>query len=150
MIAARLREERGSIAPMIPIMAIVLLLLGGLIVDASRQLNARGEAIAYADEAARAGAQGVSFGQNQLTLDPATARDRVQSYCDSIDNAIVTSCRFEGISAVSASDPRQLVVSVTVTTRIPTTLLGMVGLRSLTATGTGKARPVEGLTTGAS
>ena len=145
-----LRDERGSIAPMIPVVAIVLLLLGGLIIDASRQLNARGEAIAYADEAARAGAQGVSFGQNQLTLDPATARDRVQSYCASLHNDIVTSCQFDGVSAVSASDPRPLVVTVTVTTKIPTTLLGMVGMTSLTATGIGKARPVEGLTQGAS
>ena len=51
------RGERGSVAPAIPIIAFTLLLLGGLVIDASRQLNERGLAVAYAEEAARAGAR---------------------------------------------------------------------------------------------
>ena len=50
----RTRDERGSLAPAVPVIAMFLLLLGGLGVDGSRQLNARGQAVAFAEEAARA------------------------------------------------------------------------------------------------
>ena len=139
--------ERGSIAPMIPIMALVLLILGGLVIDASRQLNERGEAVAYAEEAARAGAQAVALGTGQLALDRAKVKNRVANYCAQIEhNDAVTSCRFEGISSTGGTDPRPLVVNVTVTMRINATLLGIVGVTHLTASGSGKAKPVEGLT----
>lgn len=142
-------DDRGSIAPMIPIMAMVLLILGGLVIDASRQLNERGEAVAYAEEAARAGAQGVSLGHggSEVALDPARARQRVADYCAQISrNSAVTSCQFEGISQSGGAASRPTVVNVRVTMRINATLLGIVGVTSLQATGTGKARPVEGLT----
>lgn len=143
----RLTGDRGSIAPMIPIMAMVLLILGGLVIDASRQLNERGQAVAYAEEAARAGAQGVALDQGTLTLDPSEVRKRVTTYCNQIaSNASVTSCQFEGITTNGANDPRPLVVNVRVTMQINATLLGIVGVTHLTATGTGKAHPVEGLT----
>ncbi len=144
-------DDRGSIAPLIPIMAMVLLILGGLVIDASRQLNERGEAVAYAEEAARAGAQGVSLGHGEVALDPSLARQRVADYCAQISrNSAVTSCRFEGISQSGGAASRPTVVNVRVTMRINATLLGIVGVTSLRATGTGKARPVEGLTAASS
>jgi hypothetical protein len=148
LLVTRRRAERGSIAPAVPIVAMSLLLLGGLTIDASRQLNARGEAVAFAEEAARAGAQGVDISADDLVLDGGLARDRVEQYCAEVLRlGQVTQCRFVRIEPVSAADPRPLVVVTEVRTSIDTSLLGMVGVRHLTASATAKARPYEGITT---
>ncbi len=138
--------ERGSIAPAIPIIALVLLVLGGLIIDASRQLDERGEAVAYAEEAARSGAQGIDLGQDHLALDPQIVRRRVADYCRKVSaDPAVTSCGLVGIEPAHDHGSERLVVHAHVTMRIPATLLGIVGITSLSASGDGRARPVEGL-----
>lgn len=140
------RTERGSIAPAVPVIAMFLLLLGGLTIDASRQLNARGEAVAFAEEAARAGAQGIDPVAVDVELDPGTVRERVATYCARVlQLGQVSACRFLRIEPVSGSDPRPLVVVTEVRTEIETTLLGMVGTRSLSASATARARPYEGI-----
>ena len=140
------RDERGSLAPAVPIIAMFLLLLGGLVIDASRQLNARGEAVAFAEEAARAGAQGVDVAADDLVLDPALAKDRVDQYCRRVEQlGQVQSCRFVRIDPVSSTDPRPLVVVTQVRTEIKTTLLGIIKVESLHATGDARARPYEGI-----
>lgn len=142
----RTRDQRGSIAPAVPIIAMALLLLGGLTIDASRQLNARGQAVAFAEEAARAGAQGVDIAATDLVLDPALARQRVDEYCARVETlGQVEQCRFVKIEQVSSSDPRQLVVVTAVSMQIDTSLLGIVGVRHLTASTTARARPYEGI-----
>ena len=142
----RARSERGSLAPAVPIIAMFLLLLGGLVIDASRQLNARGEAVAFAEEAARAGAQGVDVAADDLVLDNALVRERVARYCERVlQLGQVTACTFEDIEPVSSSDPRPLVVRTQVRTRIRTSLLGIVGIQTLEATGDARARPYEGI-----
>lgn len=140
-------RERGSIAPAVPVIAMFLLLLGGLVIDASRQLNARGEAVAFAEEAARAGAQGVDLAESDLMLDPTLARERVGRYCDRVEQlGQVVDCSFVRIEHVSSTDPRPLVVVTRVRTEIRTTLLGMVGKQTLTASAEARARPYEGIT----
>jgi hypothetical protein len=140
--------ERGSLAPAVPIIAFALLALGGLTIDASRQLNARGEATAFAEEAARAGAQGVDISADDLELDPVLARDRVDAYCQRVlALGSVTECSFVGIEPVSGTDPRPLVVVTEVRLQINTTLLGMVGVRQMTASAGARARPYEGIDT---
>lgn len=135
--------ERGSILPLIPVMALCLLLIGGLVIDASRQLNARSQAVAFAEEAARAGAQAVRP-RLPVELDPQEARRNVAQYCDRVlGRSQVTSCGVTDIDP-APDGPRPLIVVVRVETEIPTTLLGMVGIRSLTASGEGRAQPVEG------
>ena len=147
--AARLGAgERGSIAPAAPILALILLLLGGLVLDASRQLNARGRAVAYAEEAARAGAGAIELGSVELRLDEDEARARVERYCAEVmDGGAVTQCYPTGFDAVSSTDPRRLVVETRVELEIPATLLGMVGVTTLGASGEGRARPFEGIDT---
>ena len=141
------RTERGSIAPAVPVIAMFLLLLGGLTIDASRQLNARGEAVAFAEEAARAGAQGIDPVAVDVELDPALVQERVARYCTRVEQlGQVDDCRFLRIEQVSSSDSRQLVVVTEVKTEIETTLLGMVGTRSLSASAVARARPYEGIT----
>lgn len=142
----RPRDERGSLAPAVPILAMALLLLGGLTIDASRQLNARGQAVAFAEEAARAGAQGVDIAATDLELDPALARQRVEDYCARVETlGQVEDCRFVRIEQVSDVDPRPLVVVTAVSMQIDTSLLGMVGVEHLTASTTARARPYEGV-----
>lgn len=151
---AHMRDERGSILPMVPVLIIVLLLLGGLVVDANRDLNARSQAQSYAEEAARAGATAIDPAAADLTLEPALAKDRVDAYCRTVlasSRDEVTGCDFVGISDVTThcaggSQVRRIVVEARVTMRIPTTLLGMVGVQELHATGDAKARPFEGIT----
>jgi len=142
----RARDERGSLAPAVPMLAMMLLLLGGLGVDGSRQLNARGQAVAFAEEAARAGAQGVDIAADELVLDPSLARQRVDDYCAAVLKlGSVTSCEFVRIDPVSATDPRPLVVVTEVQLEIDASLLGMVGVRTLGASAEAKARPYEGI-----
>ncbi|GAA4879408.1 hypothetical protein GCM10025788_18400 [Serinicoccus chungangensis] len=135
--------ERGSILPVIPVVALSLLLIAGLVIDASRQLNARSQAVAYAEEAARAGAQAVEP-EPPATLDPQQARRNVGDYCAQVlRRSAVTSCGVTDIEPASDS-PRPYTMVVRVETQIPTTLLGMVGVRSLSASGVGRAEPVAG------
>ncbi|WP_010145936.1 TadE/TadG family type IV pilus assembly protein [Serinicoccus profundi] len=139
----RADAERGSILPLIPIMALALLMIAGLVIDASRQLNARSQAVAYAEEAARAGAQAIEP-EPPATLDPQEARRNVRDYCAQVlQRQAVTSC---GVTDIQPADdsPRPYTMVVRVQTQIPTTLLGMVGVRSLSASGEGRAEPVAG------
>ena len=139
--------DRGSIAPAVPILAMALLLLGGLVIDASRQLNARSRAVAYAEEAARAGAGAVDLGSITLKLLPDEALARARGYCATVEGQDPdATCRPGGIEAVSPADARPLVVRVHAEVRIPATLLGIVGVSELRASGDGRARPLEGVT----
>ncbi|WP_134772086.1 Tad domain-containing protein [Ornithinimicrobium flavum] len=142
--ALRSGGDRGSIMPMIPVMALSLLLIAGLVIDASRQLNARSQAVAYAEEAARAGAQAVEPAL-PVALDRAEATTLVGEYCDRVlSQPRVRSCAITGFEPAPTGPPRPLVVVVRVETQIPATLLGMVGVRTLSAAGEGRAEPVEG------
>jgi hypothetical protein len=142
-----IRDERGSIAPAIPLIAMALLLLGGLGIDGSRQLNARGEAVAFAEEAARAGAQGVDVDASDLRLDPGLAEERVRTYCTRVEQlGQVESCQFVRIEPVSENDPRELVVVTHVELRIDASLLAMIpGVDTLRASASARARPYEGI-----
>ena len=140
----RRRDERGSLSPAIPVIAYVLLLLGGLVIDASRQLNARGQAVAFAQEAARAGAKAVRL--DEFALDEPAARERVATYCARVEELDqVQTCEFVRVETTEGPDPRPLVVVVHVETLIDTTLLGLAGIDTLAASGDGRARPYEGV-----
>jgi hypothetical protein len=131
-----------------PLLALLILLLGGLVIDAARQLNARAKAIAYAEEAARTGAGAIDLGSENLELITADAGARVEEYCARVlqdTRSGVKTCHLVGIETVGEDDPRPLVVHVRVTTQIPPTLLGLVGVKVFTATGDGRARPFEGV-----
>ncbi|MGY2876656.1 hypothetical protein ACVW00_003846 [Marmoricola sp. URHA0025 HA25] len=140
------RDERGSIAPAVPVIGLVLLLLGGLGIDGSRQLNARGEAVAFAEEAARAGAQGIDVAASELTLDPRLVEERVDTYCARVKQLGQAECHFVRIEKVSDADPRLLVVVTEASLSIKPSLLGIVHPQDLPAKATARARPYEGIT----
>lgn len=152
------RGDRGSIAPLVPIVMVALFMLGGLVVDGSRDLNARGDAQAFAEEAARAGATAVDLKQATLTLDPNETERRANAYCDAIKTHVVASlhadvtvktCKFVGITTATRNctpsvPPADIVVNTEVQLTVQTTLLGFIGVSEFTVSGQAKARPYEG------
>ncbi|WP_158257097.1 pilus assembly protein TadG-related protein [Kineococcus xinjiangensis] len=146
----RVGDDRGSIAPVVPLLALVVLLLAGLVIDGSRQLNARARATAYAEEAARAGAAAVNLEVEELELLPSdVVAERVNRYC--LDAAAAGApirnpgnC-FQGLEDTKEAPVRRLVVVARVETAIPAGLLGIAGVRELAAAGEAKARPYQGL-----
>jgi Flp pilus assembly protein TadG len=141
----------------VPIVILAFLLLGGLVIDGSRELNARSDAQAYAEEAARAGAGAVDLHSDVLALDPAEVRHNVAQYCDTVtrqNQGRVTSCQLDtskGVDGLTATTTcggktADIVVNTVVTTRINTSLLGIVGFTTLTSTAHARARPYQGIT----
>ncbi|WP_349829232.1 pilus assembly protein TadG-related protein [Brevibacterium litoralis] len=142
------RRDRGAISPIVPILSIVILLLGGLVIDAGRQLDLRARAIAYAQEAARAGAAQIDLRQPGLVLRPMKVRQEVENYCGVVmsTDTSIDDCRFTGISDDPADDTdEQVVVSVEVEMSVGASLLRMIGVTELAASGTGSARPYQGV-----
>ncbi|MGI4896520.1 MAG: pilus assembly protein TadG-related protein [Janthinobacterium lividum] len=140
-------RDEGSIAPAVPVLALVMLLLAGLVIDASRQLTARSQAVAYAEEAARAGAGAIELDAPDLQLLPEEqVRERVNSYCRAAAAAgaplVDPDACFQG--TVEDGQHRRIVVETHVEIVQPSTLLGIVGVRELRAAGDGRARPFEG------
>ncbi|WP_432519455.1 pilus assembly protein TadG-related protein [Kineococcus sp. SYSU DK006] len=142
-------REEGSIAPAVPVLALVLLMLAGLVVDASRQLTARARAVAYAEEAARAGAAAIDLDAEDLRLLPVEqVRERVDAYCEAAAaaGAPIVDPRHCFRGTTEDGDPlgRRIVVETHVEVELRTTLLGIVGVQRLRAAGDGRARPFEG------
>lgn len=149
-------EEKGSITPLVPIIILAFLLLGGLVIDASRDLNARSDAQAYAEEAARAGAGGIDLESADLALSRTDVETRVGTYCAAVmqSNSLVQSCkldRSQGVDGISSARTcggklADIVVNTIVTIQIKTTLLGLVHIEDLSNTVRAKARPYQGVT----
>lgn len=129
--------------------ALVLLLLGGLVLDASRQLNARGQAVAIAEEVARAGAQAAYLDEfGEPALRPQEVAELVQQHCAAVQvRSEVTVCRVDRIESLPRDDgsTRPGVVVAEVRIEISASLLGIVGVQTLSASGQGRAQPMEGL-----
>ncbi|GAB7190332.1 hypothetical protein NUM3379_10380 [Kineococcus sp. NUM-3379] len=143
-------RDAGSIAAAVPVLAMVLLLLAGLVLDGARQLGARARAVAYAEEAARAGAAAVDLTVDELRLLPDdVVAERVRGYCrDAVaGGAPLTDAErcFVGVEPWRGDAARRLVVVTRVEIAVPAGLLGIVGVRELRASGEGKARPWQGL-----
>ncbi|MET0819743.1 MAG: pilus assembly protein TadG-related protein [Aeromicrobium sp.] len=140
------RDEQGSIMPFVVIVSLAILLLAALVIDGGRQLNGKGRAIAYAQEAARAGAQAIDVTDPRLDLVPNLALTAARDYCEQARSrdAQLVKCdaRLKRIS-----DPAGDFTAVTVSTQVNmrAVLLGMIGRQTLHATGQALARPVSGI-----
>ena len=124
----RTRGEHGALTPAVLILAIMVFWLAGLVIDGARQLNARSRAIAYAQEAARAGASGIDLNVQDVTFDPVEVRKRVDQYCAAAkaSDETLTEC---GLS----KEPDEENLAVSVVLKNPTTFLAMLGIDDLTA-----------------
>ncbi len=134
------REDAGALAPAVPVIALMLFLLVGLVVDSARQLDARSRAVAYAEEAARAGADRIDLNLEDAVVDPVGARRAVEDYCASVRavDAAIVEC---GVVAV---DLERVAVRVRMST--PAAMLSAVGVGPLEAIGEGEAIPQQGVT----
>ena len=132
-------DDVGALAPAVPIVAIMFLLLAGLVIDSSRLLTARARAVSYAEEAARAGAAAVDPANEPLVIDTRAARLQVRDYCAVVEQRdAALHCSWK------AGDEHH--VTVTASYDLPTGLLGIVGINTLHAQGQGDARPLIGVT----
>lgn len=144
--ARRARDERGSIAPFVIIVSLGILMLAALVIDGGRQLNAHGRAIAYAEEAARAGAQEVDVADPRLDLDPSLALRAAQEYCRQAmaSDDQLTRCS-PRLAVVTGPAGKFHGVRVDTQVVLHAILLGIIDRPDLTAGGHALARPVSGI-----
>lgn len=130
--------ERGGLSLMIVVLFVVLAALAGIVVDGGAKLTADENAVALAQEAARAGATTVNvssaYASGSFVVDQSQALAAARSYLVSAGDDQFT------VAAVGA---RAIRVSVTITE--PTKFLSLVGIGSFTSTGTATASLVTGV-----
>lgn len=133
--------ERGALSLMIVVLFAVLLALAGMVVDGGAKLNADEDAIALAQEAARAGAATVdmssAYASGSFVVDQGLALNAARRYLVSAGYRQFT---------VSPDGARAIRVSVTVSE--PTKFLSLIGIDSFTTTGTATASLVAGIAGG--
>lgn len=130
------RTETGAVTVFVTIFTVALLAMAGLVADGSRILAARRDAANIAEAAARAGAAALDLhglrNAEQIRLDPTAAIARAHAY-------LATA----GCHGTVHAQPDA--VTVTVTVRRTTLLLGAVGMHTFTVTESGTATPVRGI-----
>lgn len=126
------QDEHGRVSAFVVVLATACLLFAALVLDGGLALAAKIRAIGQAQEAARAGAQELDLTAYRTTgefqLEPTHAQTAAQRY--------LTTVHATGMVTVTGNT-----VAVTVTTRAPTQLLGLIGIREITVTGSGRAEP---------
>lgn len=142
----RRRGEHGALTPAVMMMAVSLLLLGGLVTDGGRQLNARLRAEATAEEAARAGANMIDLSVADPVLDREAATTAANLFCTQAksEDPSITDCTVSGFG----NDPNKHVdwIEVRVRVKIDATLFGLIGVNTLDAEATERASAVQGIT----
>jgi Flp pilus assembly protein TadG len=123
---------------MLAVLMVALLALAGLVIDGGRKLNEAENAYAIAQEAARAGAgqvdTSVAYGSGVFRVDQARAITAAQDY--------LASAGYQG--SVTADGTDAIRVSVTVTQQ--TAVLSLIGIDTMSSTGTAVASLVTGVT----
>ncbi len=134
--------ERGALSLMVVVLFVVLAALAGIVVDGGAKLIADEDAVALAQEAARAGATTVNVSSAYASGSFVVAR--AQALAAARRYLVDAGCdRF----AVAAVGTRTIRVSVTITE--PTRFLSLIGVDAFTSTGTATASLVTGVTGGA-
>jgi hypothetical protein len=131
--------DRGALSLVIVVLFVLLLALAGIVVDGGRKLSGDENAVALAQEAARAGASTVNassaYSSGSFVVDQTAALAAARRYLVSAGVSQFT------VAAVGA---RAIRVSVTLTEA--TKLLALVGIDSFACTGTATALLVNGVT----
>jgi Flp pilus assembly protein TadG len=129
-------DESGILSAFVAVIAVALLVIVGLGVDTGRAIAAQRLAVDEAEQAARAGASQLStqaLRQGRVSLDdPAAQRAAVD---------FTLSGGHPGTATVADG-----VVTVRVEVVVPTVILGIVDVRSITVVGTARASDVHGVT----
>jgi hypothetical protein len=132
------RDQRGALTPAVIIMALGLLLLGGMVTDGGRQLNAKLRAQATAEEAARAGANMVDLREAGSPIEWDEARDAIAAYCARAAEAdpTISECEPEDYgydSAEGSAHEDQGWVEARVAVEVEPLLFGIIGVDNLRA-----------------
>ena len=124
----------------VAIISVGLLVLCGLVVDGGYVLAGRRRAIDEANGAARAGAEALTGADyrtgGDVTLDPGRAESAAQEFLAATGHT--------GTVTVNGDE-----VTVQTSFGQQTALLGIIGIRSVTVSGRGRARAVDGVTAAA-
>ncbi len=140
--------QRGSVAVVMPILAVGMLSMGGLVIDGGTALAARGRAADLAQQAARAGADVLSPGSlrradpDSLVIDPGAASAAAQQILSA--GAVGGQSAGELTSEVDVAGDS---VTVRVSITRPTAMLSAVGVGSVTGTFTATATVLHGAVT---
>jgi len=134
----RSASDTGSITLMLVVLFVALIAMAGIVIDGGAKLNQAENATAIAQEAARAGAgmvnQGQALSTGSFTVDQAQAIAAAQEY--------LSSAGYHGsVTPVGAES-----IQVTVTVTGPTRVLSIIGIDSMTSTGSATASLVTGVT----
>jgi Flp pilus assembly protein TadG len=132
--AARFQE--GSISAFVVVMLVALFALLGLVLDGGRAMSAQQAAQDEAEQAARAGAGALSVDalrSGQVALNQQAAITSAEAF--------TVSAGHPGTATVTNG-----VVTVAIAYRMPTTVLGMVGISSLSVAAHASAVNVHGVT----
>jgi len=126
------RSDRGGVELFMPIMALAIFVMLGLVVDGTGALNANSRATYLAQEAARAGAQEIDPGKaitgEAIVVDPDAAAAAAQDYLDAQN--------LNGSVSVSADGET---ITVTVRGTYDPLFASLIGYSTLPVTGEGKA-----------
>lgn len=131
-------RDRGSLTLLLAVLMVALLALAGLVIDGGRKLNQSASAYAVAQEAARAGAgivdRSAAYRSGTFRVDQGAALAAARSY--------LASAGYQG--SVSADGTNRIRVSVSVTAH--TLVLSLIGINTMTSTGSAVASLVSGVT----
>ncbi len=134
----RCRED-GSITAFVALVLVALFALLGLVVDGGRAISSQQAAVVEAEQAARAGAGALSVGG--LRHGTVTLVSR-RAIADAV--AYTVAAGHPGTATMANG-----VVTVHVRYRMPTVILGIVGISSLPVSATATAVDLAGVTQGA-
>jgi Flp pilus assembly protein TadG len=128
--------ESGAITVFVALLAVALFALAGLVLDGGRAVSAQQAAQDEADQAARSGAEALSVS----ALRTGTVELDVQA---AMANAVAytVAAGHPGTAKVVGD-----AVEVTIHYRVPTDILGIVGIGTLPVTATARALDVHGVT----
>ncbi len=133
------RNQNGSLSAFVVLLLVALIALLGLVVDGGSALSARQAAADEAEQAARAGAGALSvegLRTGSLRIDPPVAVAAAEAFTRDAGHP--------GTAWVVGET-----VSVEIRYRIPTEVLGLVGINSLPVSAVASAVDVQGVTVGA-
>jgi Flp pilus assembly protein TadG len=129
---ARLESERGSVLITGLLLSIALIMVIGFAVDVGHAFLVKRQLASIADDAALSGSQAINvqaLHEGHLQLNPGQAQSEAQ-------HTIAANPSVTGQANATTGS-----VTVTVTRRVPTILLGIVGLHTLTIDARATAAP---------
>ncbi len=136
--SVRSPDQQGAVTAFVLLLLVALVALMGLVVDGGSAFTARQAATDEAEQAARAGAGALSVDalrSGSLQVDPSEAVVAAEAFAEAAGHP----------ATASVTDS---IVTVHIQYRIPTEVLGIVGISTLPVSATASATDVQGVAVG--